>query len=332
MTHVSDFQFKRSILPLVISALILEACTLCFGQSQPSPKVIIVPSFHVEFPLKGSRPDLDEALNPYSAVVNTVFDHSMKDGKQNYRIYGCDKTVEAYTGEVGSKTASSFQIQCRRGYSQDGKRTRFYVNGSYSGAGFLYYDGHPGIDYRAGLRTQVYAGTGGTIHYPRSIVGIRNGEAAYRVFHVMEIIPDGFPDYHIYYLHLLTHPDWKDQFGNPRFVQGFDPSPEPGCESSVLLPLPEGTHVNARCLVALSGNAGPSGTAPHLHFELQKKVPLSQLPIALQNDLRLRCIDDATRACLPVDPYGWDGDSEDPEQSLTGRTSGRLWVHQPTEL
>ena len=143
---------------------------------------------------------------------------------------------------------------------------------TYSGWGtpnHLFYDGHPGIDYEAAMDTQVYAAVSGTIHYPARIVGLGYPAAGY---HVMEIVPDHaagtVPPYVFYYLHL-------DTYVGQQQMPVTDPDPRPGCAATVWLPLDEGAHVQAGCLVALSGKAAPPiyHFLPHLHFEVHDVVP-----------------------------------------------------------
>ena len=349
------------------------------GEPCASPKLT--------FPLKGVSPGIDEGLTPETAVINSYFDHSMKNRAGEYQLYKCDKQVEAYTNEVGNAhpsglhprtSAQYFAIQCRQGYAQDDSHTPFGVNEHYAGGGdntHLYYDGHPGIDYRAALGTEVYAAVTGTVHYPQDSVGLPSA----RNYHALEIVPDQ-PGYGVYYLHLLLYPstgvcsnnravsctaDQRCGPGNicrlrrpgegvcsdePRTAcdtrnaatrcgasntceisrsitdNGTDIDGYP-CPSPVTLPLPEGEAVKAGCLVALSGQAGPKGTPPHLHFEVQRILPFSSVSPSLTTSTsirnRIRCPDDSTRACIPVDPYG--PLASDPYEALTGIATLRLW-------
>ena len=265
----------------------------------------------LRFPLRGPRRGVDLGLTAESATINAVFDHTMADQTGRFAPYGHDGTVTAYTGESGTASAS-------------GKRVRsagspvFEVNGHYSGWGDprqLSADGHPGIDYRAALGTEVYAAASGTIRYPTAIVGLRAGNQAYSLYHVLELIPDAAPNVRVYYLHLSTHPATGRTVTRRDTVQG--------CPSPVTLPLPEGSHVEAGCLVALSGHAGPTGTRSQLHFEVQAVVPLEDLPLAARD--AAACVDDPSAGCVPVDPYGWQGDGADPFESLTGVANTRLW-------
>ena len=302
------------------------------------------------FPLKSAAPmtkaSQDRHYTAATALVNTVFDHSMLQGGK-YHIYGCDETVVAYDGTtaanynrhqvLGNKCGSS-------GYSPGPTLVPIgpagLVNGTvvlepgmtyYGGNDTtrLYFDGHPGIDYHAAMQTQVYAAVTGTIHYPDRIVGLSSGSD----FHVMAIIPDhaggSEPPYLIYYLHLYTY---VGQTPTP----ATDPDPLPGCQGTVSLPLAEGWHVQAGCLVALSGNTSPytKPLPPHLHFEVHEVVPTATVSKTCGAQNATLCVDNAIGTgfnCVPVDPYGWctlsqcPATSPDPYFSSTGIANMTLW-------
>src|SRR5262249_30664117 len=110
------------------------------------------------------------------------------------------------------------------------------------------------------------------------------------------------------------------------------------------LPLPAGTHVEAGCQIALSGDAGVPGS-PHLHFEIQALVPINSVNDSARSPT-LNCFSDgqppyadatfqrdSTRVCLPQDPYGWTCPtakclSGDPYSDLTGIASRSYWAKQ----
>jgi len=138
----------------------------------------VTQTFKLGFPLAGSKPS--------NATINSVFDHSM------YNPYTADNKVIAYTGEIGDRSRGSAVIiggNYLYGYgNKDG--ISFAINGSYAGGGdskHLYYDGHPGIDFRANY-IPCYAVESGIIAY---------GSDAYNT-----LIIDHGNGYKSYYLHL----------------------------------------------------------------------------------------------------------------------------------
>jgi hypothetical protein len=284
------------------------------------------------FPLKGTITSQDAKLNPWTAPLITAFDHSMADATGNYHIYGFDGIVEAFTSEVGACSYTPPPPQCpakRDGY-HNSNTTPFGVNGHYTGDSSdggilkLQYEGHPGFDYKAsctrntqkacelGTGTNVYAATGGKIHYPSTVVGLCSGSGCATQYHAMELMPDSAA-YLIFYLHLSTYPGAET-------ITATDPSPAPGCPATVVLPLTEGTPVLPGCLVAQSGNtAPPPGVGPHLHFEVQAVLPRVGLPTSVNCQVL-----GAKMACVPVDPYGWSCGT-DPYLSLLPVSNIPLW-------
>ncbi len=177
------------------------------------------------FPLKDKT--------PYTATINSVFDHSMS------APYTKNDTIVGYNGERGEK---------RYGWDGDvshpglmnSDSTSFFINGHYGGAGtpqYLNYDGHPGYDYRA-YYDSVLADADGIIHYPDSFPGIPN--ALY--YHTLEI--DHQNGFKSYYLHLFSYPSSNNAVVN------------------------EGDYITQGKLIGYSGEAG-SPNSPHLHFEIQ---------------------------------------------------------------
>ncbi len=255
------------------------------------------PPLSLSFPLKGSMPGTDENLTPYTATINSFFDHSQ------ISPYTDDNRVVAYTGERGDFVKNDPIQDCRSratkklfGFKNE-QGAPFVMNPNYSGGGttcpikksgkitcdpscntFLFYDGHPGIDYRAsggincpkgkdGLGTEVYAVVDGTVRYPKRIPGLTNAS----IFTTLELNPDTHPEYMIYYLHLSTHPSLKNEIKQ------------------------EGAHVKRGDLIGRTGCGG--NVDPHLHFEVQKNG-------------------------IPVDPYGWQGAGSDP---YSRETNIMLW-------
>jgi len=277
--------------------------------------------------------------------VNSVFDHSMLDANTRYSIYGCDKTSVAFSGTtatIGPGYPIFGSDFCNAGYKLVNSKFPPPINlqpymtyWGWGQPGYLFYDGHPGIDFQAAMDTQVYAAADGNVHYPQRIVGLGYPADQY---HVLEIVPDhsgSVPAYVIYYLHLDTY------IGQQK-IPVNDPDPLPGCAATVYLPLDEGTHVQAGCLVALSGKAAPPQFHfyPHLHLEVAKVVPTFQVFSRFGARTSDVCTDGIVSSlfdCVPVDPYGWTGapttcdpvtglaTSGDPYYCLTGVTSEVLW-------
>ena len=180
-------------------------------------------TFYLSFPL----PNRDAA----TAKVNTVFDHSMANP------YTADGVVVAYTGEEGRSQygqdyVTTINGNALYGYKNSGG-TSFTVNGNYAGGGsptYLYYEGHPGIDFRttdqsANGQINVLAAADGTAH--------RVVNSAYNTVWI-----DHGNGYTTHYLHLST-------------------------------PIAtEGALVTRGQVIGVSGDAGSPGS-PHLHFEVR---------------------------------------------------------------
>lgn len=159
------------------------------------------------FPLKGSMPGSDEGLTAGTAEINAVFDHSMQNNRNQYAIYGCDQKVTDFISETGDvPPTAKIGTRCEKGYSQTSGDV-FAVNGKYRGAGepkILFYDGHPGYNYQSIFGNQVYAATGGTVHYPELQDAQITVGGDPDDFHVLEL--DAADDLKLFYLHLSTHP------------------------------------------------------------------------------------------------------------------------------
>ncbi len=274
---------------------------ISLGSSTPTPTPTPIDSRFLVFPLAGQT--------PFGAIINSVFDHSQNSP------YNDNGIVVAFTGESGECQSGSPNQIIRsqvNGTSHYGFRNfdgaAFSVNGNYVGGGsncntspcngkqklpnlacntFLFYDGHPGIDYNAACGTNVYASVSGTVHYPTSIPGIRD---SYR-YHVLEIVPDEpYDNYRVYYLHMATH-------------ISVDSKHVVACVNEMPI-VQEGQHVTAGVtIIGRVGSAGISktGAGKHLHFEVHIKNGIIG---------------------IPVDPYGWSGSYPDPYSRATNKD---LW-------
>lgn len=245
---------------------------------------------------------------PFTAAINTVFDHSMS-------VPYCADThtpilVTAYTGEQGSslflpdlatKQPCKGQRNDLFGYQQDNDGTKFIVNGNYAGAGkrqFLYYDSHPGFDYRTtdqkpdgtlcsnggqcnrSGQTKVLAAAAGTV----VCVNISTIIVPPCTEGPGEIKIDHANGYFTIYLHLFSN-----------CVNPSDPST---CVNP-------GDSVGSQQQIGISGDTGAK-LKPHLHFEVREGVTGST----------------CGSKCFPVDPYGWKGLGSDP---YTRAVNINLW-------
>ncbi len=219
---------------------------------------ISIQSPFLTFPLKDKT--------PYTATINSVFDHSMT------KPYSANQIVVAYTGEKGKAIYGKDYVITINGNALYGFKnsdsSNFNINGHYSGGGspsYLYYDGHPGYDYKtidqsADGKINVLAAASGIAHIVQNSI--------YNTIYI-----NHGNGYSTYYLHL-----------SQRLVT-------------------EGAFVNQGDVIGISGDAGVSGN-PHLHFEVKYNG-------------------------VPVDPYGWHGNSTDPYTTLTGVVNSNLWLINP---
>jgi murein DD-endopeptidase MepM/ murein hydrolase activator NlpD/photosystem II stability/assembly factor-like uncharacterized protein len=191
-------------------------------------------SMNLSFPLRYNN------WTAYTAVINSVFDHSMTSA------YSKDEIVIGYTGEEGRKVYGVAPDVSSGYMNADG--TRFQINGYYSGGSsdnslaiYLYYDGHPGYDYRASDNTPVYAAADGVVRYPLSFPGISDAVS----YHTLAL--DHGNGYISYYLHLSSYPSTGNNV------------------------VSEGQSVKRGDLIAYSGHAAPASkpVGPHLHYEIQ---------------------------------------------------------------
>jgi hypothetical protein len=210
-----------------------------------------------------------------TAAINSVFDHSMAAS------YCADQAMTAYTGEEGFRLFGSDFVASYTclitgmknplyGF-RNGSGKAFVVNGHYAGGGhenFLYYEGHPGYDYRTTDQNQ-----DGTLcsSYPtpcnRSgktpVLAAADGTVVCVIGTNRKHCPGGGPEFDpVVILHdngystIYLHMDRQD------------------------IKVKAGDRVAAGQVIGLSGTAGVPRD-PHLHFEVHNPMG------------------------IPVDPYGW---------------------------
>ena len=245
-----------------------------FGNIAEANGVAVCSPRFLSFPLRNKT--------AFTAKITSVFDHSMSE------TYCPDGVVTAYTGEEGRREFGSDFVdrfkQCDAERGRDAlygfmqaTREPFSVGGQYAAGGnpsFLYYDGHPGYDYRTTDQapngtlcreatpcnhsgsTQVLAAAAGTV------VCVRRGEAPVEGCGEGpgEVKIDHGNSYFTIYLHLSR----------------IDVTP--------------GRNVTEGDLIGTSGAVAARGN-PHLHFEVRRNIG---------------------GVLVPIDPYGWTGPGRDP--------------------
>jgi Peptidase family M23/Dockerin type I domain len=249
-----------------------------------------------------SRFPLDNR-GPFSAVINSVFDHSYSSEPGKNEPFCPNSVVTAFTGETGRKEFGAVTVVLNgfscggplQSFRQDSQGTEFTLGDATYNSNkddFLAYDGHPGYDYRTrdpdqdpnNGRVAVHAAAAGRV----VCVSLRtaNGALMQRVENDLgqcsspnfgEIKIDHGNGYFTIYLHLSSA-----EVHGPR---------------SGLL----GDTVVAGQQIATSGETGAPG-APHLHFEVRRNIGGGVL--------------------VPVDPYGWHGAGTDP---YTRAVNVNLW-------
>lgn len=195
------------------------------------PLLLVVGSYldalELSLPLHDVGPpwNFDE-LHAGTVRINSVFDHSTPS---DWYAPGRDNVVVAFTGERGDQSCDPANFAWGKANGEE-----FLLNGHYTAAGLnprcLYYDGHPGIDFRASTGTIVYAPASGTINVPTT--DPVNGTPS--KFNTLMI--DHGDDWTTWYLHCERHLK----------TSGFVSRGEP---------------------IAEVGAVGTDG--PHLHFEVR---------------------------------------------------------------
>jgi uncharacterized repeat protein (TIGR03803 family) len=274
------------------------------------------------FPVKepGAAP-----YTPQNAPITAVFDHNMA------KPYDCGGPgwggVTAFTAQSASDPVTNLAFGCRGtatplyGYSNP-SISSFLAGYNYQGPiDVLYYDGHPGYDYKFGSTTPLYPAINGCVDYGQDAAGVTAANG-----HVLAIIPQStrplggchhgvYPSgYSIVYMHLSSYYD----AGKKQVMRctGFDQTtgacikkvPCPTCASQddwVSTDRMNPIAYPGNFLVTIRHPDGWGGVPFHLHFEVDKIT---------------------NKAIVPVDPYGWCGaPGTDPYTALTGQVNTTLW-------
>jgi photosystem II stability/assembly factor-like uncharacterized protein/murein DD-endopeptidase MepM/ murein hydrolase activator NlpD len=247
--------------------------------------------FKLKFPLEMYQND-----GPYTHDITSVFDHSMPNEDPycpaNHKVVDCwgESGVVPYTGE-----RFSYQCDDIYGYSKEiGELPREFKGfGEYykgNPSTVLFYDNHPGYDYRApvnleGVGQIVTAVARGKVFYPTSSPEFADGSRVHAVAIEHQGSDNQLNGYVSYYLHMYTYENVNSPF------QGDPATPHTG------------DIVEKGQYIGRSGAIGAPG-GPHLHFGLYYHGK-------------------------PIDPYGWNNATVlDPyvyHASLPGGKAIALW-------
>jgi hypothetical protein len=193
------------------------------AQVAPQAEEGIVGAWYLSFPMSG--------VNSASVPINAIMDHTMATP------YVRDDRCVAYTGETGTR---SIGVHCFTtnscGYAKTNPPTPFTVNGNYVGGGetrYLYYDAHPGYDFRGS--GDIVAPADGDLFVPaKNTDYIYSTPSCYNIFAI-----DHRNGYVTWYLHASS-------YISPRAVRRGE-------------------------VVGTIGSSSCSGTiGTHLHFEVRK--------------------------------------------------------------
>ncbi len=245
-----------------------------------------ITKFKLRFPLEGTA---------YSYPINAVFDHSNPNSPSvfcppNRKVIDC-------WGDSGTiPFGQSLNTNCDLyGYTKPiGEQPRKFTGFRfYKGETVLYYDNHPGYDYKTGFDKIVTASARGKVIYPKAnkpFPGVANGES----FNVIGIL----------------HMDYNDQFNG--YISYFIHNKT--YEGDLAMPA-AGDTIEKGDYVGQTGSKGTKG--PHLHYELHYTTQQINLE------------DPDLKSARPVDPYGWRNSSLiDPyqyHQNISGGRAINLW-------
>ena len=176
---------------LILAAILAVTFVTLFAQGQTSSDVSdSTKAISMVFPVKQNTLTCGGACTPQNAQIITVFDHEMQVAYECTAGEGGYGSVAAFTGETASVKYSGFKSGAGKcngllfAYTNPGI-ANFLEGYNYAGAGVLYYDGHPGIDYNFAFGTPLYAAINGCVTYLAGAEGITLPERG----HVMAIIP-----------------------------------------------------------------------------------------------------------------------------------------------
>jgi hypothetical protein len=306
---------SRRVLVFIVFALGVVLFAPSAGEAQINAQVSLA------FPVRQSHV-CGGKCTPFTAPIMTVFDHYMQVA------YECSgggyQTVTAFTGETANVLYPGFKEgsgKCKGlldAYTNPDVTT-FLDGYNYPGGGVLYYDGHPGIDFKFPFATPIFPMVNGCVTYLQGAEGIPLGSRG----HVMAIIPSPTEpaggcqslvnptNSTVIYMHLSSYYDpttgavMRCTSNDPKGTEcnaGEDIVACPTCAQQY-----QWVSTSTTTPIGYTGNFASNvwgGVPAHLHVEID--VDVNGSPIA-------------------VDPYGWCGPQADPYIAFTGVTNVTLW-------
>ena len=326
MRSIRSVAYPTLYLAVIVAVMFVTSLTQAQAQPQagsdeyePATKPI-----SLVFPVKQNTLTCGGVCTPQNAQIITVFDHQMQVAYECTAGEGGYGGVAAFTGETAMVKYSGFKSgagKCKGllfAYTNP-EITNFLQGYNYAGAGVLYYDGHPGIDFNFAFGTPLYPAINGCVTYQVGAEGIPTGGPG----HVLAIVPVptnpaggcatvvNNTGYRVVYMHLSSYYDTTSgtilrcTSSDPKGTEcnaGKDITSCPTCAQQN-----EWVSTKRASPIGYTGNFSSSlwgGVPAHLHFEVDEIVGTN--PIA-------------------VDPYGWCGPQADPYTALTGLTNVTLW-------
>jgi hypothetical protein len=313
----------RALCLTTIIAIVFGA-SFARGQSDSNASEPATTAISLVFPVKQNTLTCGGVCTPQSAQIMTVFDHEMQVAYECTAGEGGYGSVTAFTGESASVKYSGFKSGAGKCngllFAYTNPDIANFLDGyNYVGAGVLYYDGHPGIDYTFAFGTALYPAINGCVTYLVGADGIPLGSRG----HVMAIIPQPTPPvggcatavntsgYQVVYMHLASYYDATT--GQVLRCTSSDPKGTECNAGEDIIACPTCAQQNQwvsttrTSPIGYTGNFSDDlwgGVPAHLHFEVDQFVEKS--PVA-------------------VDPYGWCGPQSDPYTALTGLVNVTLW-------
>jgi hypothetical protein len=308
------YRLRLAYMTLVL-VVVISVSAIAYGQ-EPS-------ALSLKFPVKQNAV-CGGVCTPANSPIMTVFDHQMQVAYECTTGAGGYGSVTAFTGEIGTVKYSGFKNgggKCKGllfAYTNPNIST-FLSGYNYPGAGVLYYDGHPAIDYVFPFGTPLFPSINGCVTYLFSPEGIVDGARG----NVLAIIPSptkpaggcqslvNTSGYVVVYMHLASYYDATS--GTVKRCTSSDPKGTECNAGQNIVACPACAQQNQwvstsrTTPIGYTGNfaSGVWGGVPaHLHYE----------------------VDNVTgKAPLAVDPYGWCGPGADPYTALTGLTNFTMW-------